>query len=147
MKTYMKEHGTYLVPTTYLADAIKLDALPSPIRAKAELVLPAMKESLRQAIKARVKIAFGTDSGVYPHGDNAREFAALVEQGLAPIDAIRAATLYAADLLGVNDRGVIAPGRLADLVAVGGNPLEDIRTLKKVEFVMKGGKIFKQVEK
>lgn len=142
----MKERGTYLVPTTYLADAIKLDALPPPIRAKAELVLPAMKESLRQAIKAGVKIAFGTDSGVYPHGDNAREFAALVDRGLAPIDAIRAATLYAADLLGANDRGVIAPGRLADLVAVGGNPLENIRTLEKVEFVMKGGKIFKQVE-
>jgi imidazolonepropionase-like amidohydrolase len=134
----MKEKGTYLVPTTYLADNIPLDALPPPIRAKAEFVMPLAKESVRRAIRAGVKIAFGTDAAVFPHGDNAKEFAALVERGLTPLEAIRSATLNAADLLGVDDRGLVAPGRWADLVAVPGNPLEDVR------FVMKGGKVFKR---
>ncbi|MFQ5704954.1 MAG: amidohydrolase family protein [Gemmatimonadales bacterium] len=139
----MKEHGTYLVPTTYLVDAIDLDALPAPIRAKAETVLPRARESLKRAIAAGVKIAFGTDAAVYPHGDNAREFAVLVERGMSPIDAIRSATTVAAELLGVDDRGKIVAGRLADLVAVPGNPLEEIRALEHVVFVMKGGKVFK----
>jgi imidazolonepropionase-like amidohydrolase len=139
----MKEKGTYLVPTTYLADNIPLDALPPPIRAKAESILPVAKESVRRAIRAGVKIAFGTDAAVFPHGDNAKEFAALVERGMTPLEAIRSATLNAADLLGVDDRGLIAPGRWADLVAVPGNPLEDIRVLEDVRFVMKGGKVFK----
>ncbi len=140
----MKEKGTYLVPTTYLADAINLEVLPPPVRAKAEKVLPVAKESIRRAIRAGVKIAFGTDAAVFPHGQNAREFGALVERGMTPIDAIRAATLNAADLLGVDDRGVIAPGKLADIIAVPGNPLEDIHVLERVSFVMKGGKVFKR---
>jgi imidazolonepropionase-like amidohydrolase len=139
----MKQHGTYLVPTTYLAQAIRLDALPPTIRAKAEFILPRARQSLQLAIKSGVKIAFGTDAAVYPHGDNAREFAVLVERGMTPADAIRAATLNAVDLLGVSDRGNIAPGLLADLVAVRGNPLENIRVLEDVRFVMKGGQIFK----
>ena len=139
----MKRRGTYLVPTTYLADAIDLEALHPHLRAKAESILPVAKESLRKAIKAGVKIAFGTDSAVYPHGLNAREFASLVERGMSPIDAIRTATVNAADLLGVNDRGTITAGRLADLIAVAGNPLEDIRTLEDVRFVMKGGEVVK----
>jgi imidazolonepropionase-like amidohydrolase len=141
----MKEHGTYLVPTTYLSGAINLDALPAPIRAKAEYVLPVARESLERAVDAGVKIAFGTDAAVFPHGDNAREFGALVERGMTPIEAIRSATVYAADLLGVNDRGRIAEGTLADLVAVSGNPLDDIRVLEDVQFVMKGGVIHKRM--
>ena len=140
----MKEKGTYLVPTTYLAGAINLDVLPPPIRAKAEAVLPVAKESVRRAIQAGVKIAFGTDAAVFPHGDNAKEFAALVERGLTPLEAIRSATLNAVDLLGVDDRGLIAPGRWADIIAVPGNPLEDVRALEDVRFVMKGGKVFKR---
>ena len=139
----MKERGTYLVPTTYLAGAINLDVLPAPVRAKAESVLPLAEESVRRAIEADVKIAFGTDAAVFPHGENAKEFAALVERGMSNIEAIRSATLNASDLLGVNDRGRIAAGMLADIVAVPGNPLEDIRTLETVVFVMKGGRVFK----
>lgn len=106
-------------------------------------MLPRARESLRRAIAAGVPIAFGTDAGVYPHGDNAKEFAVLVERGMAPLEAIRAATLNAADLLGVDDRGTIAEGRLADLIAVPGNPLEDVTALERVEFVMVGGEVVK----
>lgn len=140
----MKERGTWLVPTTYLADVIDLDALPPPIRAKAEFVLPRAKESLRRAIAADVKIAFGTDAAVYPHGQNAREFAALVERGMSPVEALRSATVHAAELLGVDDRGVIEEGRLADLVAVAGNPLERIEATEDVRFVMIGGQVLRE---
>jgi imidazolonepropionase-like amidohydrolase len=139
----MKERGTYLVPTTYLADAIDLNTLPPPIRAKAQTVMPLAKESLRRAIAAGVKIAFGTDAAVYPHGDNAKELASLVDRGMRPAEALRAATLNAADLLGVSDRGRIAPGQLADLIAVRGDPLKDIRVMQEVGFVMKGGRVYK----
>jgi len=139
----MKEHGTYLVPTTYLVERIDLDILPAPIRAKAEYVLPIASESLQMAIQAGVPIAFGTDSAVYPHGENAHEFGVLVKRGMSPIEALRAATIHAADLLGVDDRGVIEAGKLADLVAVPGNPLEDITVTEHVSFVMLGGEIFK----
>jgi imidazolonepropionase-like amidohydrolase len=135
----MKQKGTYLVPTTYLTESINLDALPPQIRAKAESILPQAKANLRRAIRAGVKIGFGTDAAVYPHGQNAHEFAALVERGMTPLEAIRAATLNDADLLGVTDRGQIAPGLLADLIAVPGNPLTDVRVLERVSFVMKGG--------
>ncbi len=139
----MKERGTYLVPTTYLADAIDLSQLPAPIRAKAESILPLAKDSVRRAVAAGVKIAYGTDAAVYPHGLNAREFESLVERGMSPLEAIRTATLHAADLLGVDDRGVLAAGRLADLIAVEGDPLDDVRVLQKVVFVMKGGEVVK----
>lgn len=137
----MKAQGTYLVPTTALADMIDLDNLPAPIRAKAEQIIPLAKASVSRAIRAGVKIAFGTDAAVIPHGTNAREFTALVDRGMQPIDAIRAATINAADLLGKDDRGIIAPGRLADLVAVAGNPLQDIRAMERVTWVMKGGEV------
>jgi imidazolonepropionase-like amidohydrolase len=140
----MKERGTYLVPTTYLTDAIRLDALPPPIRAKAEFVIPLARQSLQRAIRAGVKIAFGTDAAVIPHGQNAKEFGALVDRGMSPADAIRTATVNAAGLLGVSDRGSIAPGLLADLVAVPGNPLDNVRVLEDVRFVMKGGQIYKR---
>jgi imidazolonepropionase-like amidohydrolase len=140
----MKEKGTYLVPTTYLADSIDLDALPPQIRAKAEYVMPIAKESVRRAIRWGVKIAFGTAAAVFPHGDNAKEFAALVERGMSPLEAVRSATLHAADLLGLEDRGVTEPGRLADLVAVRGNPLRRIEAMEEVAFVMKAGEVYKR---
>lgn len=138
----MKERGTYLVPTTHLADALDVDALPPPIRAKAEAVIPLAKESLRRAIAAGVRIAFGTDAAVIPHGENAKEFAALVDRGMSPVEALRTATIHAADLLGVSDRGRIAAGLLADMIAVRGDPLQDVRTMEDVVFVMKGGRIY-----
>ena len=142
----LKVNGTYLVPTTYLVESIDLDSLPAQIRAKAEYVLPIAAESLQMAIQYGVPIAFGTDSAVYPHGDNAREFGVLVKRGMAPIEALRAATIHAANLLGVDDRGMIEVGKLADLVAVPGNPLEDITVTERVSFVMLGGEIFKREE-
>jgi imidazolonepropionase-like amidohydrolase len=140
----MKERGTYLVPTNYLTYAIRLDDLPPPIRAKSDYIIPRARQSLQLAIKSGVKIAFGTDAGVIAHGQNAKEFGVLVERGMTPVDAIRTATVNAADLLGVNDRGNIAPGLLADLVGVPGNPLDNIRVLEDVRFVMKGGQIYKR---
>lgn len=137
----MKAHGTFLVPTDYLTEAMDMSTLPPPIRAKAEYILPRAQASHARAIAAGVKIAYGTDAGVYPHGLNAREFACLVRRGMTPLAAIRSATLAAAELLGVDDRGVIAPGKLADLIAVPGDPLADVTALERVEFVMKGGTI------
>ena len=140
----MKEHGTYLVPTTYLAGAIDLDALPPPIRRKAETVLPLAIASVEKAIREGVRIAFGTDAAVFPHGDNAREFGALVERGMDALAALRSATLTPAELLGQDDRGQIAAGFLADIIAVPGNPLENIRVMEDVQFVMKGGVVYKR---
>jgi len=137
----MKERGTWLVPTTFLADAMDLSILPPPIRAKAEFLMPRARESVRRAVEAGVKIAFGTDAAVYPHGLNAKEFSALLRRGMSPLEAIRSATVDAAELLGVDDRGAIAPGKMADLIAVPGNPLEDVTVLERVSFVMKGGRV------
>ena len=137
----MKKRGTYLVPTAYLLTAMPLSALPPPIAAKARQIIPLAQESHRQAVKGGVKIAFGTDAGVYPHGLNAREFAVYVGYGMTPLEAVRAATTGAADLLGVADRGVIAAGKLADLVAVPGDPLKDIKVMEQVSFVMKAGTV------
>ena len=137
----MKKRGTYLVPTAYLLTALPLDALPPLLAAKARQIIPLAQESHRQAVKAGVKVAFGTDAGVYPHGVNAREFAVYVGYGMSPLDAIRTATTAAADLLGVGDRGMIAAGKLADLVAVPGDPLKDIKAMERVSFVMKGGAV------
>lgn len=141
----MKEHGTWLVPTTVLADTIALDLLPGPIRHKAEIVLPQAKDSLRRAIAAEVKIAFGTDAAVIPHGTNATEFAALVDRGMKPARALQSATIHAAELCGTPDRGRIAEGLLADLIAVPGNPIEDITATERVSFVMKGGAVVKHL--
>lgn len=137
----MKERGTYLVPTIYLADA---DAGTTAgksvlIQEKGAAMSVAAVKSFRAAYEAGVKIAFGTDAGVFPHGQNAREFASMVGHGMKPIDAIRSATIHAAALLGVDDRGTLTAGKLADVIAVKGNPLEDVTTLEHVVFVMKGG--------
>lgn len=141
----MKKHGTWLVPTTVLADTIALDLLPAPIRKKAETVLPLAKDSLRRAVKAGVKIAFGTDAAVIPHGTNATEFAAMVDRGMSPAAALQAATIRAAELCRTPDRGQLVEGMLADIVAVPGNPLEDIRVTERVRFVMKDGVMVKFV--
>ena len=141
----MIEKGTYLVPTTYLADRIPLDELPAPVRAKAEEILPIMRVSLQRAIDRGVPIAFGTDAGVFPHGENAGEFDIYVGMGMSELDALRAATIHAADLLDIPDRGRLAEGMLADIIAVPGNPLDDIAVTKDVQFVMLGGRVIKHV--
>ena len=140
----MKKRGTYHVPTSYLVDALDLDNLPPMVREKAEYILPLARKSLEKSIAAGVPIAFGTDAAVFPHGDNAKEFAVYVKLGMKPVEAIRTATVHAADLLGVEDRGVIAKGKLADIIGVKGNPLDDVTLLEKVDFVMKGGQVYKQ---
>ena len=139
----MREHGTYLVPNLHLGDVLNPDSLPPPIRAKMLAILPLMREGFERAVRGGVKIAFGTDAAVFPHGDNAKEFAARVRFGMAPLEAIRGATVYAADLLGVDDRGAIEAGKLADLIAVRGDPLRDVTALERVGFVMKGGVVVK----
>jgi imidazolonepropionase-like amidohydrolase len=138
----MKERGTYLVPTVYTW-TVPAD-LPPLIARKNEEMKQHVDRSVRAAIRAGVRIALGTDAGTFPHGDNAREVAALVERGMTPLEAIRAATTRAADLLGATDRGLLAAGRLADLIAVPGDPLKDARALQDVRFVMIGGKVVKR---
>jgi len=140
----MKERGTWLVPTTYLVDRINLDALPPIVRRKAEEVIPDARRSLARAIAAGVRIGFGTDAGVFPHGENAGEFAVYVKLGMTPLEALRTATINAAKVLGVTDRGTVAAGTLADLVAVPGNPLEDITVTQRVRWVMLGGKVVRE---
>ena len=139
----MKARGTVLVPTTYLVDRIPLAALPPLVRSKAEQVLPIARESLRKAIASGVKIAFGTDAGVYPHGENAKEFAVYVKLGMTPLAALRTATSGAAEALGRTDRGIIEAGRYADLIAVPGDPLQDITATERVHCVMRGGEVIK----
>ena len=139
----MIEKGTYLVPTTYLVGRINLDVLPALVRSKAESILPLAQASTRRAINEGVPIAFGTDAGVYPHGENAGEFEVYVEYGMSPSRALQTATLYAADLLDTPDRGLLAEGMLADIIAVPGNPVEDISTTRNVTFVMVQGRVVK----
>jgi imidazolonepropionase-like amidohydrolase len=144
----MKEHKTYLVPTLYLGDWLIENAapikLPAPLLEKAKVVLPQARVNIGRAIKAGVPIAFGTDAAVYPHGLNAREFAVLVKLGMTPIQAIRTATLNASELLGWTDKvGTIEAGKFADLIAVDGEPLKDVRALEQVQWVMKGGAVVK----
>ncbi len=141
----MIEKGTYLVPTTYLVDVINLDVLPPLVRSKAMSILPLARESVRRAIAAGVPIAFGTDAGVFPHGENAGEFSVYVDLGMSEAEALRTATVHAADLLGVDDRGRLEEGLLADIIAVPGDPLEEISVTQDVVFVMLGGKVVKHV--
>ncbi len=102
----------------------------------------AQRVAFRNAVQAGVRIGFGTDAGIFPRGQNARQFAYLVRHGLSPLDAIRSATIHAARCLGVErDLGSISPGRFADMIAVGGDPLADVELLRKVEAVMKGGRL------
>ena len=137
----LKRNGTWIVPTLYLSKSIDYDSLPPAIRRKAEDVMPMMDESFRLSLERGLKIGFGTDAGVYPHGDNAKEFAYRVNLGQSPLAAIQSATSGAAELLQVSDRGRLAEGWLADLIAVDGDPLEDVTTLESVVFVMKDGMV------
>jgi imidazolonepropionase-like amidohydrolase len=144
----MKEHGTYLVPTVYLQDWLgenmKAIGLTANMIEKAKVVLPIAQKNESHAFKSGVKIAFGTDAAVYPHGLNAHEFGKMVEMGLTPLQSIQAGTVNAADLLGWSDRvGTIEAGKFADLVAVNGDPLADVHVLENVRFVMKGGDVIK----
>jgi len=137
----LKRNGTWAVFTLYLSQTIDTASLPPALRIKARIATTAANESFQRAVKAGVKIGFGTDAAVVPHGQNAHEFATRVQLGQPPIEALRGATLYAAQVLGVDDRGIIQAGRLADLVAMPGNPLADITVTEKVSWVMKGGTV------
>jgi len=142
----MKEHGTYLVPTLYLGDWMMENAeqthMPPPLLAKAHEVIPAARKNIAHAFASGVKVAFGTDAAVYPHGLNAHEFAVMVKLGLTPLQAIQAATMNAADLLGWSGKvGTLENGAWADIVAVEGDPVKDVTTLERVKFVMKGGEV------
>lgn len=140
----MKANGTFLVPTTGLADIIQLDGLPTPVRRKAEYIMPMAKENISKAIRAGVKIAMGSDAPLIPHGENAREIYAMVERGMSAADALRAATINGAELLRLDDRGRLAEGMRADVIAVDGDPLVEIESLSSVSFVMKEGEILKR---
>ena len=144
----MKAHGTWLVPTMLAPRAALAQAragmLPPATVPKAEQAAAAAIDSHRRAIAGGVKIAFGTDTGVSKHGDNAQEFALMVAAGMTPAQAIKTATVGAAEALDRPGLGRIAPGLAADIIAVDGDPLADVRELEDVDFVMKGGKIVKQ---
>jgi imidazolonepropionase-like amidohydrolase len=142
----MKKNGTYLVPTLYLGDWFLENAertgATAELIAKAREVMPAARKNVARAFAAGVKVGFGTDAAVYPHGLNAHEFAVMVKLGLTPLQAIQAATVNDADLLGWTDKvGTIEAGKWADIVAVDGDPLADVTTLERVKFVMKGGEV------
>lgn len=146
----MKKHGTYYVPTilagNFVAEKAKIDGyFPEIVRPKAAAIGPLIQATFGKAYKAGVNIAFGTDSGVSAHGDNAQEFALMVEAGMPPADAILSATVNTAKLLGIEDTlGTLEAGKLADIIAVNGDPLADVSVLEHVQFVMKDGKIYKQ---
>ena len=146
----MKQHGTYYVPTIsagkFVADmAVMPGFFPELVRPKAQEIGPLIQNTFARAYQAGVNIAFGTDAGVGPHGDNWKEFVYMTEAGMPAIEAIRSATYHAAQLLGQGDNlGIIRQGNYADIVAVPGNPLQDINLMGQVSFVMKGGEIYKQ---
>ena len=148
----MKKHGTYYVPTilagvTVAERAQDAGYYPAIVRPKALAIGPLIQGTFGRAYKEGVKIAFGTDSGVSQHGDNAREFALMVEAGMPPMEAIQSATRTTAELLGVEDTlGTLTPGKIADIVATPGNPLDDITTMEKINFVMKEGKVYRTPE-
>ena len=143
----MKQHGTYLVPTLYLEDWIIASGhLPAFYQQKMIDVTAVAKANIRRAVQAGVKIAMGTDAAVYPHGLNAHELDVYVNQiGMTPLAALQSATINAADLMGWTAKtGTLEPGKWADIIAVDKNPLDDIRTLQDVKFVMKAGVVYKK---
>ena len=141
-----KQHGTYLVFDIYnddfiLQEGAKAGMLPESIE-KEKKIGRLQRENFRHAFQSGAKIAFGTDAGVYPHGDNAKQFGKMVEWGMKPLDAIQAATIRAADLIGWSGKaGVLEPEHFADVVAVSGDPLADVRVLESMKFVMKNGTV------
>jgi imidazolonepropionase-like amidohydrolase len=140
----MVEHGTFLVPTSYLSEGLDISRAAPELQAKAAEVFPKARAMLGKAIAAGVKIACGTDAPAIPHGENAKELWAMVDRGMTPMEALRAATTKSAELIDVDDRGRIAEGLLADLVAVPGDPSTDITVTQDVRFVMKGGQVYKR---
>ncbi|HZE12150.1 MAG TPA: amidohydrolase family protein [Chthoniobacterales bacterium] len=143
----MKTKGTWLVPTLLASEWImgKLDQYPVALQAKAKAATAARSEMFRNAVKFGVKIGFGTDAAVYPHGQNAKEFKLMVDLSMPPIEALRAATSADADLLGISAKvGTLEKGKLADVVAMPGDPTSDITATERVSFVMKEGKVVKQ---
>jgi len=144
----MKKNGTYLVPTLYLADWFLANAerlhVPEELLAKGKEVMSVARKNEAHAFVSGVKVAFGTDAAVYPHGLNAHEFAVLVKLGLTPLQSVQAATINAADLLGWSDKiGALEAGKWADIIAVDGDPLQDVTTMERVKLVMKGGEVVK----
>ena len=143
-RALMKQHGTYLVPTLEVRECVG-DNYPPEFVTKAQQIMTAQLTNFRKAVNAGVKIGFGTDIGVCRFGTNAREFSLMVENGMTAMQAIQAATTVDADLLGVSTRlGSITKGKLADIIAVRGDPLRDVRVLEDVRFVMKEGRVYKE---
>jgi imidazolonepropionase-like amidohydrolase len=145
--TLMKQKGTYLTPTLLATEYImgKLDQYPPALQAKAKSAAAARSEMFRNALKIGVRISFGTDAAVYPHGQNAKEFALMTGLGMKPIDALLSATSVDAELLGVSAKlGTLEKGKLADVIAMPGDPTADITATERVFFVMKDGKILKK---
>ena len=145
----MKQHGTWYVPTIhagrFVADKARIDGyFPEIVRPKAARIGAQIQDTAGRAYKAGVKIAFGTDMGVGPHGDNAREFLYMVEAGIPAAYALQAATIHAATVLGVDDQGAIEAGKRADIIALPGDPVADINAVLGVDFVMKDGKVYKR---
>jgi imidazolonepropionase-like amidohydrolase len=130
------------VPTQALTEYMDISKASKASKAKAAELFPRARTSVKAAADAGVKIALGTDAPAIPHGKNARELEVLVKRGLTPLHVLRAATINAAELIGKDDRGRLAPGLLADIIGVPGDPLQDISVTQDVRFVMKGGKIF-----
>jgi imidazolonepropionase-like amidohydrolase len=139
----MIERGTFLVATSYLADGMDTSKAAPELQAKAAEVFPRSRATVGRAIEKGVRVACGTDAPAIPHGRNAKELVTLVNRGMTPLQAIRAATTVAAELIDVDDRGRLAVGLLADVIAVPGDPLADITTTEDVRFVMKGGEVFR----
>ena len=145
----MKQHGTFYCPTVYtgqfVAEQAKKGAYPATVAAKAIAIGPQILSTVSRAYKGGVKFAYGTDAGVYPHGQNWEDFIYLVKAGLPPAYTLQTATINAAQLLGHEDTlGSVAPGKFADLVAVPGNPLDDISVMSRVNFVMKAGVVYER---
>jgi len=145
--TMMKKKGTFLTPTLMASEWImsKLDNYPPALQAKAKAATAARSEMFRNAVKMGIKISFGTDAAVYPHGQNAKEFKLMVDLGMSAIDALKSATSNDAELLGIGQKvGTLEKGKLADVIAMPGDPTSDITATERVYFVMKEGKIIRQ---
>jgi imidazolonepropionase-like amidohydrolase len=145
--TMMKKKGTFLTPTLMASEWImgKIDNYPPALQAKAKAATAARSEMFRNAVRMGVKISFGTDAAVFPHGQNAKEFKLMVDLGMNPIDALKSATVTDAELLGIAQKvGTLEKGKLADVIAVPGDPIADITATERVLFVMKEGRIIRQ---
>src|SRR5436190_5774213 len=144
--TRMKNKGVFLTPTLMATEWImsKLENYPPPLQAKAKAAAAARSDMFRNAVKLGVRISFGTDAAVYPHGQNAKEFKLMTDLGMAPLDALKSATANDAELIGISQKlGTLEKGKLADLIAMPGDPTQDITATERVSFVMKEGKIIR----